>query len=183
MEYKDLYEIWRDEISSGELQVLPKEFYSELTEYVRRITSGARMLDEDTVKAKLVKRESENVKKMVKDLLNSRFRKMFEGVFYGKPINEEALTEGEKKIYSEIYSVKENLESLIKRVLEGKYRVEEKVKERKYILLRFLKDVPAIVGSDMRTYGPFKPEDLATLPIENARILIKQGVAIEVETR
>jgi len=35
----------------------------------------------------------------------------------------------------------------------------------------------------MKTYGPFKPEDIATLPTENARILIKQGVALEVEAK
>ncbi len=35
----------------------------------------------------------------------------------------------------------------------------------------------------MRAYGPFKPEDIATLPKENARTLIKQGVAVEVETQ
>jgi len=33
----------------------------------------------------------------------------------------------------------------------------------------------------MKTYGPFKPEDIASLPEENARILIKQGAAMEVE--
>jgi len=49
--------------------------------------------------------------------------------------------------------------------------------------LRFVKEIPAIVGSDMKTYGPFEPEDIATLPLENARILIKQGVAVEVEVK
>jgi DNA replication factor GINS len=51
------------------------------------------------------------------------------------------------------------------------------------VILRFLKEIPAIVGADMKTYGPFKPEDIASLPVENAKVLIKQGVAVEVETR
>jgi DNA replication initiation complex subunit (GINS family) len=48
--------------------------------------------------------------------------------------------------------------------------------------LRFLKEVPAIIGADMKTYGPFKVEDIAALPIENTKILIKQGLAEKLET-
>ncbi|MGC8999287.1 MAG: hypothetical protein ACP5JW_07900, partial [Candidatus Bathyarchaeia archaeon] len=50
----------------------------------------------------------------------------------------------------------------------------------KKILLRFLKDVPAIVGQDMKIYGPFKAEDVASVPVENAKILIRQGLAEEI---
>jgi DNA replication initiation complex subunit (GINS family) len=35
----------------------------------------------------------------------------------------------------------------------------------------------------MNMYGPYRAEDIATLPPENARILIKQGIAIEVEAK
>jgi DNA replication factor GINS len=43
--------------------------------------------------------------------------------------------------------------------------------------MRLLKDVPAIVGADMKTYGPFRTEDVASLPVENAKILVRQGLA------
>ena len=33
----------------------------------------------------------------------------------------------------------------------------------------------------MKTYGPFIVEDVASLPVENARILVKQGLAVLVE--
>lgn len=46
-----------------------------------------------------------------------------------------------------------------------------------FVEVRFLKDMPAIVGVDMKTYGPFKKGTLAALPKENASILIKMGVA------
>jgi DNA replication initiation complex subunit (GINS family) len=45
-----------------------------------------------------------------------------------------------------------------------------------------LKEVPAIIGADMKTYGPFKVEDVAALPVENTKILVKQGLAERVET-
>jgi DNA replication factor GINS len=59
----------------------------------------------------------------------------------------------------------------------------ERREKPKSVLVRFVQEIPAIIGSDMNTYGPFKAEDIATLPPENARILIKQGAAMEVETK
>jgi DNA replication initiation complex subunit (GINS family) len=55
----------------------------------------------------------------------------------------------------------------------------EKVHRR--VVLRFVKPVPAVIGADMKTYGPFLVEDVASLPVENAKILVKQGFAQMVE--
>jgi len=44
-----------------------------------------------------------------------------------------------------------------------------------------VKNIPAIMGADMKSYGPFVVEDVASLPELNARILIKQGLAVLVE--
>jgi DNA replication initiation complex subunit (GINS family) len=56
----------------------------------------------------------------------------------------------------------------------------EKPKKR---VLRFLQETPSIVGADMKTYGPFLPQDVASLPVENAKVLVKQRVAVEVEVK
>ena len=37
------------------------------------------------------------------------------------------------------------------------------------------------MGVDMMTYGPFKAEDVASLPAPNAENLIRKGIAKEVE--
>jgi DNA replication initiation complex subunit (GINS family) len=44
-----------------------------------------------------------------------------------------------------------------------------------------LKAIPAVVGVDMKTYGPFLAEDVGSLPLENAKILVKRGLAEAVE--
>jgi DNA replication initiation complex subunit (GINS family) len=51
------------------------------------------------------------------------------------------------------------------------------------IVVRFLQDIPEIVGVDMKSYGPFKKEDVASLPIPNAQALVKQGAVREIEVR
>lgn len=47
----------------------------------------------------------------------------------------------------------------------------------KYVVVRFLKPVPSIIGVDMKSYGPFLVEDVASVPELNARILVKQSLA------
>jgi DNA replication factor GINS len=72
----------------------------------------------------------------------------------------------------------------LKGVLSGNTSVKVEAKEKpKKRVLRFLREVPAIIGADMKSYGPFKPEDVASVPAENAKILIKQGLAAEVEAK
>ena len=46
--------------------------------------------------------------------------------------------------------------------------------------VRFLKDVSSFVGADMYVYGPFKKGRKYALPVANANLLIKQGVAVDV---
>ncbi len=40
--------------------------------------------------------------------------------------------------------------------------------------------ISSIVGVDLEKYGPFKPEDIATIPNENAQALISNGIALKV---
>lgn len=54
-------------------------------------------------------------------------------------------------------------------------------KKHKRVVLRFLRDVPAIIGADIETCGPFKVEDVVSLPFENSKILVKQGLTRRVE--
>lgn len=48
-------------------------------------------------------------------------------------------------------------------------------------LLRFLKKTPPLVGIDLLNYGPFEKEDVAYIPSQNAKILIIEKFAEEME--
>ena len=50
-----------------------------------------------------------------------------------------------------------------------------------YVLLRFLEKTPALVGIDLINYGPFEKEDIANIPRENAKILIYEKAAEEID--
>jgi len=166
-----------------EIQRLPRDFYAKLADYMKKIREEGRMLDEKTTKAKLMKREFENVKNMVEELVQLRYKKALAKAAARKTVSREVLTEEEEKLHGEILPLTESYQAFLKDVLQGRLSRMEKEEKPKKMLVRFLQKIPAIVGSDMKTYGPFKPEDIATLPPENARILIKQGVAMEVEAK
>ena len=59
--------------------------------------------------------------------------------------------------------------------------VEESKEEKKDTkLVRFLNAVPKFVGKELEEYGPFEEEDIASLPIEIATVLINKGRVEEI---
>ena len=50
-----------------------------------------------------------------------------------------------------------------------------------YTLIRFLKKTPPLVGVDLINYGPFEKENIANIPQKNAKILIYEKFAEEIE--
>jgi len=181
--YDELCEAWTKERETTEIQALPKDFYVKLAGYIKKMRDESRMLDEKTVRAKLLRRESKNVKKMVKELIQLRYEKALKKAMDGEIVAKESLTYEEEKLLGEVMPSIESYQTLLKDILGGRSpRIEVKEKP-KTMILRFIQEIPAIIGADMKTYGPFKPEDIASLPIENAKILVKQGVAVEVEAQ
>ena len=181
--YNELYDAWKKEKENMELQALPKDFYTTLAQYVKKIKEEGRMLDEKTTKARMLMRESKNVQKMLGDLLMLRHEKTVNKVSDGETVSSEGLTSEEEKLVKEVSPSFEFFQTLLKNILSGRLPQIEVKREPKKRVLRFLKEIPPIIGADMKTYGPFKPEDVASLPLENAKILTKQGIAVEVEVR
>lgn len=179
--YDELYEVWRKEIGDFELVRLSDDFYSRIADYLRRIKEESRMLDKKTVKASLLQKEMQNVKRMVCELVKARYKKLVRKIAKGEKIPLDALTTEEKKICTDVAPFAEAYRNFAKNLIRGQSFKIDVEREHKNVVLRFLKDVPAIVGSNLKTYGPFKAEDVASLPAENARILVKQGLAEKVE--
>jgi DNA replication factor GINS len=186
MSYARLYDAWKREKERPELQPLDREFYTQVSQYVKRQREDLQMLDEKTVKARLLAEEQERVKKLLSDLMESRYRKMIYSVLDGKPVPPARLTSEEEVSYSGIAAAWTHMEDVLKDVLRGRspaVRDEKPTEKPKRILVRFLQAIPAIIGPDMKAYGPFNEEDVASLPAENAEVLLKRGIAMEVLTR
>ncbi len=183
--YDELYDAWLREKENTEVQALPKDFFSRLAKYVKKLREESRMLDEKSTRARLLSQEAKNTRKLGEELIQLRYEKMINKTLAEEQVSREALTVEEEKLYAEIASSIEAYQTFSKSVLSGNSSaviIEGKEKPKKRVL-RFLRDVPSIIGADMKPYGPFKPEDVASVPVENAKILVKQGIAVEVETK
>ena len=179
--YSKLYEIWKQELEDPELVKLPPDFYAEIVQYVKKIKEESRMLDKRTVKANLLRKETQHMRRMVTELMIVRYRKVVNKAARGEAAPRELLTAEEEKTYAKISPLSETTSGLASEILHGHEPKTMSDLRRRRIALRFLNDVPAIIGADMKTYGPFKTEDVASLPLENARILVKQNLAHKVE--
>ncbi len=181
--YNELYEAWKREREIPDIQSLSKDFYSRLNEYLAKVKEHSRMLDEKTVRAKILIREVRNVRRMVNELASLRQEKIVRIILKGEAIPADKLTQEEEKLVEGIAPPLESFQTLPKELLSGRLQQESSVLRPKHRVLRFLRETPSIIGADMKAYGPFKPEDVASIPQENARILVKQGVAVEIEVK
>ena len=184
--YEDLFHKWRKENSSKQLNSLPRDYYQRVREYVGRRRRLLQELDQKSTRAVLLMEELEQTRKIARNLVVTRRRKILRITTKGEMIPTEGLTMEDEGLYGSILSAIDDFNKEIRRSFEGKIKDgsgEGEQMSPKRILVRFLREIPAIIGSDMRTYGPFKTEDIATLPEENATALIRQGFAIEVKVQ
>jgi len=189
MAYEELLRAWRAEKEAKGLSKLEEDFYKKVAELIRQIRSRLRMADASALRTKLVKRELENVEKMVKDIFDRRVEKVLKALSSGEGLELENLTPEERELFTSLETAFSALEKFIEGVLRGEVRGPEGRQigpkgaegRPKLMLVRILADVPAIVGADMKTHGPFKRGDVAFIPRENALALVRKGLAVEVE--
>jgi DNA replication initiation complex subunit (GINS family) len=182
--YDKVFDVWSKAINRKEIQSLPKGFYLELKAYMRKIQKEKRMLDKNTIKGRLLKKEEENVKLMIENIVRTRYEKIMQLIMKGENIPD-ALEKEEERIYQETSSSTEFFQTIITSLFQSRKLKNGKndIKNKKYIMIRIIQETSEIIGIDKKSYGPFNIEDIAMLPLENARILIKQGAAIEIETK
>jgi DNA replication initiation complex subunit (GINS family) len=176
--YDELFKAWKTEKETAVLQKLSENFYSALAYYIKNIREERRMLDEKSAKGRLLTREFKSVVALVRDLVWLRYYKTMKASLAGEPVLIQALTKEERQQYGDILP-SETSKNFSKEILQGRLP-DLRTEANKTKVIRLLRKIPAIVGADMKTYGPFEPEDIATVPSENARLLIKQGAAVEV---
>jgi len=179
--YGELLQVYEQEIEKNELTKIPSDFYVRVADYVQRLKEEGRMLDKRTIKANLLRKEMQNVRRMIRMLIQMRYMKILKKTERIQKVSPELLTSEEQEICKAISALSENFGSLTDDVLKGRTSRISIAQKRRRTILHFMKEVPSVIGSDMKSYGPFEIEDLASLPIENARIMVHQGSADTVE--
>jgi len=179
--YDELYKAWRKEIEEASLGRLPSDFYSRIGDYLRCIKEENRIPDKKSVRLNLLEHEAQNANRMLEELLRARYKKIIKTITQTQRLPIDLLTIEEAKMGQNFITFSDAYHKFSQDLIQGQTVQAPDETTHKRLVLRFTKSIPAIVGVDMKTYGPFSVEDVASVPIENAKILIKQGLAVLVE--
>jgi len=184
MNRDELYRIWKAEKTDKVLQRLPRSFYAEAGRLVSDAKAAFAATGQDqTVKA-ISAKELEILQRLGKEIAETRMKKIVDAALSRQEIPVGVLADEEAEFAKLIATHIGGHYNFVEELMQGVLEIAappSKPAETKLRIVRFLSDFPAIIGVDLKTYGPFKAEDITTLPAENASALISQGIAKQVQ--
>jgi DNA replication initiation complex subunit (GINS family) len=185
--YKDINAAWAAETANDELQNLEDLRLSKMTEYLSKVRFALTETPaEKQLQADMYTQEALNLEFMLKDLLMLRRNKIIRAAMaQRKPLG--AMVLSEEELYNRLLRGFEGHSNFVREALTGmpsstmtrptdggEVSPQEDVVD--YVIVRFLRSIDdSIIGIDERTYGPFKKEDLITIPADNARVWLRDG--------
>ncbi len=138
-----------------------------------------RNLDQRSLKAILLDEETRRLERLVVELIDRRLSKIWRASQTTAQVMAHA---SEKWVQEELSTLARHYRKFKEDTVQGIEPSNLPEKRKGKLLLRFVKDMPSIIGVDLKTHGPFLKEDIAVLPYENAESLIRQGTAVEIRT-
>ncbi|MFX1562219.1 MAG: hypothetical protein ACFFDP_02810 [Promethearchaeota archaeon] len=171
--YSKLLELWKRERKNPELLPLRDSFLQELRVHIEQILTATQAENGNEIQRQISKSELTNLRFMLTSLLQRRIEKMLKMLLASTPIDYDLLSRQERRF---IEQVSRNMRTALL-VEEDLFAPLDAESSSGFLLIRFLEECPELVGADMKTYGPFRADDLATLPLENARMLIRRNTA------
>lgn len=193
--YETLYELLMREKSRSELQKLGDDFFNDVIKYVKdkKEILESQKNKENVFASREIERTTkqlDSIYRILKELYEKRENKILTLALLNSrddsKIDMSVLLPDEIKFYE---GIKNNLnlyrKGILGNLLEGKLPVLEEPKVIKSdfkdkMLIRFINSVPKFVGSNGFVYGPFEEENIANLPLDIAKLLIKKERAEEI---
>ncbi len=161
LNYDEIQRIYRIERNTPTLQAISADFYAQANLLLEGVEEKHR----------------DYLLKLLADIQDRRTNKIvLHAIRAGRASQPTNMIPQEAEFYERMVVL---LEDHRRGVLSQEYVVEAtpEVVEHEKVKLRMLKPLPQIVGSDAKKYGPFKEDDLAEIPVENANVLLGMGVA------
>jgi hypothetical protein len=162
--YSEVLAVWKREWENPNVTKLPDGFFDRAKEYLDRLDEEIKSRVGNGFKIDLLKNEHANVSLMIDEIKVLRRKKIAKFWLEGKKLDATTLTPEESAELTNILSPP----------------TPEAIAETKLAVVRFLKEVPELIGPDLKCYGPFRPEDISNLPLELATSLMAQGFAVEI---
>ena len=163
------------ETESDSIQEINPDFYRSLSDFI----GDLKKQEFDGVESKIKETIIDTATDLTSLLINIRLDK----ISNSNNIDFKNLLDEEKFILDAEEEQRERTEMIISATINGKSKFLESISQNhktKTVVIRFLQEVDEIIGADLEKYGPFKTEDIATIPYENAQALIAKNIATKV---
>jgi DNA replication factor GINS len=189
MAIAEIVKLLLKEVQIPTLQSIPFDTYQKIATTIENLEVKGYEGIESRIRDTLV----ETISTATIFLLEIRHHKILEKTSASTPnstttttgIDYSKLTEEEKYMLDAEKESERRRNDVIAAILRGRPKVLESISKRvrsKHIIIRFLKPMEKFIGVDLQAYGPFRQEDVAVVPSENARSLIENNHAIEVQS-
>ena len=166
--------VLRETENDSLLEIKPN-FYRNLSDFIGNL----RKQEFDGVENKIKDTMIEMASELTSLLIHIRLEK----ISNSDDFDISYLLDEEKFILDSQEEQNERTEMILSATINGKSKFLESLAENhkiKKVVIRFLSEVDEIIGADLEKYGPFKIEDIATIPYENAQALIAKKIATKV---
>ena len=170
-----LHHVVLRETESDTIQEINPDFYRNLSDFI----GDLKKQEFDGVESKIKEVIINTAIELTSLLINIRLDKIskLDNIDYKNLLDEE------KFILDAEEEQRERIEMILSATINGKSKFLESISQNhktKTVVIRFLQEVDEIIGADLEKYGPFKIEDIATIPYENAQALIAKNIATKV---
>lgn len=170
-----LHHIVLRETENDSIQEINPDFYRNLSDFI----GDLKKQEFDGVESKIKEAIIDTATELTSLLINIRLDKISKS----DNIDFKNLLDEEKFILDAEEEQRERTEMILSATINGKSKFLESISQNhktKTVVIRFLQEVDEIIGADLEKYGPFKTEDIATIPYENAQALISKNIATKV---
>jgi DNA replication factor GINS len=176
---EDIYKLLKKEAETPSLQAIDLDTFQKIATSLSNLKAHNY---EDIGESKIRDRMVDLIANSTRLLIEARQHKILRPD-NNEPLDYSKLTDEEKYILEGERESGKRISEVIAATINGRAKVLQSISARvraRQIVVRFLKPMEQFIGVDMSKYGPFQPEDVATLPFENARSMIETDVAVEV---
>jgi DNA replication factor GINS len=167
------------EVQSAVLVSLPHDFYFKLASYSQKLRRSGGPASSGLV-LRLIQVQIAMIESMSRELLTIRAAKAKDQRAFLQLLPEERYVFVAQRRFGRRF------EAFVEALGSGQpsfIDYAKKSESERSVTVRFTKHVDEVVGLDLKRYGPFESEDVASLPAANADILIEGGDAVEIFTR
>jgi len=202
IDYEEIYELLRKEKYRTELQKIDNNFFEQVIDYLSEKKKVAESKDKEgsifVGEVQKAKKQLENIYKIIKELYEKRESKIIQVALLDSrgenKLEYENMLREEKEFYKNLICLLDDFrKNILENISNGKRpevngqvnETKEEIEIKKEAALnvksiKFVDCIPQFIGEDMEEYGPYDEEEVASLPLKIAELLIMSNKAKEI---